>query len=59
MQMYDCCRTLLPHNYFLGLIGKRMHYDAKNDNCRKFARNLDELIKKWYDDYLKSLEGED
>ena len=34
-------------------------YDAKNDNCRKFARNLDELIKKWYDDYLKSLEGED
>ena len=20
-------------------------YDVKNDNCRKFARNLDELIK--------------
>ena len=54
----SCDFDLEIYKYFKGLIGKRINYTVEGDNCRKFARSLDELVSKLLDEYNKSLEGE-
>ena len=53
----SCDFDLEIYKYFKGLIGKRINYTVEGDNCRKFARSLDELVSKLLDEYNKSLEG--
>ena len=50
-----CGFDLEIYKYFKGLIGKRIDYELEDDNCRKFARSLDELVAQLLAEYNKSL----
>ena len=43
---------------FKGLIGKRIDYTVEKDNCRKFARSMNELIEELFEEFKSSLEGD-
>ena len=46
------------YKYFKSLIGKRIDYTVEKDNCRKFARSMNELIEELFEEFKSSLEGD-